>query len=240
MARYTFGPFSLDTEARALLRDSEAIPMAGKTFDTLVMLVQNRGRLVDKEELLSRVWPGTVVEEANLSQAIFTVRKILGDSPKDPRYIATIAGRGYQFVAPGAELNGEAPQMVETAHEAPINPYKKLAIGLTAAVAALVALAWSALHRPLKPPSELTQKRLTFNSSENRVGSAVISPDGKYLAYSDLAGSHVQLLSTGEERLIPRPAGASASIYWLVDSWFPDSTQLLADADDVGAQKSMW
>ena len=105
MPRYTFGPFSLDTEARALLREGEPIPMAGKTFDTLVVLVQNRGRLVDKEELLSRVWPGTVVEEANLSQAIFTVRKILGDSPKDPRYIATIAGRGYQFVAPVTELN---------------------------------------------------------------------------------------------------------------------------------------
>src|ERR1700693_6043419 len=141
MARYTFGPFSLDTEARALLRDSEAIPMAGKTFDTLVMLVQNRGRLVDKEELLSRVWPGTVVEEANLSQAIFTVRKILGDSPKDPRYIATIAGRGYQFIAPVTELLSETPLMAEGVHEALLKRYKKLGIGISAAVAALVTLA---------------------------------------------------------------------------------------------------
>ena len=109
MPCYIFGPFSLDTEARALLRDREVIPIAGKTFDTLVLLVQNHGRLIDKDELLSKVWAGTVVEEANLSQAIFTVRKILGDSPKDARYIATVAGRGYQFVAPVTELLREAP-----------------------------------------------------------------------------------------------------------------------------------
>lgn len=78
MPRYRFGPFSLDPEARVLLRDGEPMPMTGKTLDTLVVLVQNRGRLVEKDELLSRIWAGTIVEEANLSQTIFTVRKILG------------------------------------------------------------------------------------------------------------------------------------------------------------------
>ena len=59
---------------------------------------------MEKEELLSRVWTGSVVEEANVTQAIFTVRKILGDSPKDHRYIATFARRGYQFVGPVMEV----------------------------------------------------------------------------------------------------------------------------------------
>ena len=104
MSRYSFGPFELDPEARLLLRDGEPIPMPGKTLDTLILLVENRGRLVDKEELLSRVWAGSVVEEANLTQTIFTARKILGDNPKNHRYIATIAGRGYQFVASVTEL----------------------------------------------------------------------------------------------------------------------------------------
>ena len=63
MPRYTFGPFSLDPEIRVLLRDGEPIPMAGKAFETLLVLVQNRGRLVDKDELLTRVWAGAVVEE---------------------------------------------------------------------------------------------------------------------------------------------------------------------------------
>src|SRR4051794_14061953 len=103
MACYSFGPFLLDPEARVLLREGVPIPMAGKALDTLLVLVSNSGRLVHKDELLSRVWPGTVVEEANLSQHIFTVRKILDDTPKDRRYIATVAGRGYQFVAPVSE-----------------------------------------------------------------------------------------------------------------------------------------
>src|SRR6185437_3475581 len=104
MPRYTFGPFELDLEARLLRRDGEPVPIAGKTLDTLILLVESHGWLVDKEELLSRVWVGCVVEEANLTQAIFTIRKVLGDSPKDHRYIATVAGRGYQFVAPVTEV----------------------------------------------------------------------------------------------------------------------------------------
>ncbi|MGO9273917.1 MAG: protein kinase domain-containing protein [Terriglobia bacterium] len=128
-----------------------------------------------------------------------------------------------------------------------ITRHKKAAIGSVAVVAVLVALAWFLLHRPIKPtgpsagPSgEVTQKRLTFNSSENTVGSDAISADGKYLAYSDPAGIHVKLLSTGEERLIPRPAGVPAGAYWDAASWFPDGTQLLANIYEVGGQKSMW
>jgi serine/threonine protein kinase len=90
------------------------------------------------------------------------------------------------------------------------------------------------------PSAELTQKQLTFNSSENRVVSDQLSPDGKYLAYSDPAGIHVRLLSTGEERLIPRPAGGPAGADWVVNSWFPDGTQLLATTFEVGGQKSIW
>jgi Tol biopolymer transport system component len=128
-----------------------------------------------------------------------------------------------------------------------IKRHRKAAIGSVVVLAALVVLVWSLLRRPPKPAgpsvgpsSELTQKRLTFNSSENTVQSGAISPDGKYFAYSDPAGIHVKLLSTSEERLIPRPAGVPASAYWGVDSWFPDGTQLLVDAYEVGGQKSMW
>jgi len=92
-----------------------------------------------------------------------------------------------------------------------VKRHKKAAIGSVAVVAALIALAWFLLHRPPKPSAELTQRRLTFNSSESLVYSPVISPDSKYLAYSDSAGIHVKLLSTSEERLIPRPAGVSAT-----------------------------
>ncbi|HEY6289948.1 MAG TPA: hypothetical protein VI455_00075 [Terriglobia bacterium] len=96
------------------------------------------------------------------------------------------------------------------------------------------------LRRPSQPPAELTQTRLTFNSSENFVGSGAISPDGKYLAYSDPAGIHLKLLSTGDERLIPKPAGVPTGASWHVQSWFPDGTQLLADASEPGVQLAMW
>jgi len=113
--------------------------------------------------------------------------------------------------------------------------------GLLALIAAS-GLTWFLTHRaPPPPPSaELTQKRLTFNSSEIAVRDNAISPDGKYLAYSDPAGIHVKLLSTGEERLIPKPAGLPASAWWGVDSWFPDGTQLLGDTYEPGGHVSMW
>jgi eukaryotic-like serine/threonine-protein kinase len=95
-------------------------------------------------------------------------------------------------------------------------------------------------HRSPEPSAELTQERLTFNSTGNAVSSNAISADGKYLAYSDPAGIHVKLLSTGEERLVPRPVGVPADAYWFVASWFPDGTQLLADIYEPGGQKSMW
>jgi Tol biopolymer transport system component len=120
-----------------------------------------------------------------------------------------------------------------------IKGHKRAAIGSLAVVAALVVLTWFFLSRPPNPLAELTQKQMTLNSSENPVRSVAISPDGKYLAYSDPAGIHLKLLSTSEERLIPRPAGAPAA-FWDVDSWFPDGTRLLADTEEPGRYKSMW
>src|SRR5262249_46058791 len=113
-------------------------------------------------------------------------------------------------------------------------------VGLLALIPASV-LVWLLTHRaPPQSSAELTQKRLTFNSSQNPVVTNAISPDGRYLAYSDPAGIHVKLVSTGEERLIPRPAGAPADAEWHVESWFPDGTQLLADTYESGGQGSMW
>jgi len=83
------------------------------------------------------------------------------------------------------------------------------------------------------------EHRLTFNSSTSPIASAAISPDGKYLAYSDSAGIHVRLLSTGEERLIPTPTGVPAGFSY-VDSWFPNATELLAHSRKAGGHGNMW
>ena len=114
--------------------------------------------------------------------------------------------------------------------------------GLMALLLTGLAVGWLLMRRsPLQPSGELVQKRLTYNSSDNAVLSDALSPEGRYLAYSDAAGIHLKLLSTGEERLIPKPAGVSTGVSWNVDSWFPDGTQLLADTVGPGlAQHSMW
>ena len=96
---YEFGAFRLELTSRRLLRDGEAVALTGRTFDTLLSLVEHAGRIVDKDELMRWVWPDAVVEESNLSQQIFLLRKTLGEGPKDHRYIATVPRRGYRFVA---------------------------------------------------------------------------------------------------------------------------------------------
>ncbi|PYT75435.1 MAG: hypothetical protein DMG42_08495 [Acidobacteria bacterium] len=123
-----------------------------------------------------------------------------------------------------------------------IRRHKKAVIGTGALTVALAGLAWFVTHRapPIRPSVELTQKRLTFNTSDNPVESQDISPDGKYLAYSHAAEIHVKLLSTGEERIIPKPAGISSSGRWSVASWFPDGAQLLANAWEPGGHDSIW
>ena len=105
---YRFGPFTLDSARRRLFRDGELILAPSKALDVLQVLLENRGRTVEKDDLMGRVWPDTIVEEANLTQSIFMLRRALGDEPSDPRYISTIARRGYRFVGIASETGGDA------------------------------------------------------------------------------------------------------------------------------------
>jgi len=107
---YEFGPFCLNSLKRIVLRDGEPLPLTPKCFDILLALVEHAGEVLVKEELMESVWPDTVVEEGNLNRNISTLRKVLGESPNDHRYIVTVPGRGYRFVA---ELR-EAPEKLPT------------------------------------------------------------------------------------------------------------------------------
>ena len=100
---YEFGPFQVDSGTRQLLRDGQPVAVTAKAFDALLVLVENHGRLITKDDLMRWLWPDTIVEEANLTQTIFVLRKVLGENPGIHRYIATIPRRGYQFVAPVRE-----------------------------------------------------------------------------------------------------------------------------------------
>src|ERR1041385_1802385 len=92
---YEFGPYRLDTGERRLMRGDQPLPLTPKAFETLLALVENAGRAVEKDELLRRVGPDTFVEEGSLTQNISVLRKVLGD--EDNRYIETVPKRGYRF-----------------------------------------------------------------------------------------------------------------------------------------------
>jgi Tol biopolymer transport system component/DNA-binding winged helix-turn-helix (wHTH) protein len=100
---YQFGEFTVDADQRVLLRNGTPLPLAPKVFDTLLMLVENGGRIVEKEALMNRVWKDTFVEEANLTFSIQQLRKALGDNARKPFFIETVARRGYRFIAQVSE-----------------------------------------------------------------------------------------------------------------------------------------
>src|SRR5688572_10111867 len=106
---YQFGPFELDVLTKRLFRGEEPIALAPKAFDLLLLLVTERGRLVEKSELMQRLWPTTFVEEANLTQHVFTLRRALGDQPDGRPYIDTVPRRGYLFAADVNEIVETAP-----------------------------------------------------------------------------------------------------------------------------------
>jgi DNA-binding winged helix-turn-helix (wHTH) protein len=126
---YKFGEFELDVRKRLLWRNAALVPLAPKLAETLALLVEREGDVVDKQELLSRVWPDTVVEENSLSQNISALRRVLGPSPDGSQYIETVAKRGYRFVSGAPRTvagNGDAltlpsPLLRETTNSVP-NP----------------------------------------------------------------------------------------------------------------------
>ena len=118
---YEFGPFRLDARRRTLLRDGRHVAVTAKVFDTLLALVERRGQVVSKNELMDALWPDTAVEENNLTQHVSTLRKILGERAGDHRYVVTLPGRGYSFVAPVTETNGSDATNKERANGAGVN-----------------------------------------------------------------------------------------------------------------------
>ena len=105
-----FGLFTLDSETRQLSRGGDEIRLSPKAFNLLCLLVEERPRVIDKRELLARIWPDTHVVDANLNVLIGELRRALGDQTKEPRFIRTVHGTGYAFSghAAAARLAGGA------------------------------------------------------------------------------------------------------------------------------------
>lgn len=113
---YEFGPFRLNPSEGQLLREDQTLTLTPKAFEALVFLIERRGHLVEKEELMKALWPDTFVEEANLAHHVWRLRKVLEEDKNGERYIETIPKRGYRFVAPVVELDTFDPRVQVEQH----------------------------------------------------------------------------------------------------------------------------
>jgi Tol biopolymer transport system component/DNA-binding winged helix-turn-helix (wHTH) protein len=188
-----FGEFTVDCEQKVLLRNDNPLPLAPKVFDTLLILVDNGGRIVEKEELMSRLWPDSFVEESNLTVNIQQLRKALGDNARQPRFIETVARRGYRFIA---EVNGksapiatktEAATSAALSLAAPWRSYLSIVALAVLVVGSIAIVWWFAQLRHAVSGSSAPILSTPFKSEKFATGGivrAVITPDGKYVAYT--------------------------------------------------------
>jgi TolB-like protein/DNA-binding winged helix-turn-helix (wHTH) protein len=217
---YRFGQFALDSRKRSLSRADSPVSLTPKAFDVLFFLVQNPNRLVTKEELLQAVWGDTFVEEGNLTQYIYYLRKALSDNPDDARLIVTIARKGYQFtadvtVAEAADTAKQAAIQVPTAEssradtqpalrspadeavpKAPKDWRKAALVGASAVLLAVVCFASWRHFRGMTPPR--SQKiMLAVLPFQNLTG----DPNKEYLADGLTEETISQLGRLNPERL---------------------------------------
>ena len=219
-----FGPYQLDADRRELLRNGERFPLQARPFDTLAYLVKHRDRVVDKQELLDNVWPGVYVEESALFQAVSTLRKALGEGKSEgERYIATIPGRGYRFVATATpvpadqaingavEVNGferapsgdfrapepTAPPPASHERDLAANRRRWQSGAAAAAVTAAVILGTGFLLYPDDPEAESLNPRIQrLTSLEGTEWQPGWSPDGRSFAYAGAAFGSLDIFVT--------------------------------------------
>ena len=114
MPRYRFSDFTLSTRKRLLIRNGHQLPLIPRYLDLLIFLVERRRDAVHRREIFDRVWSDVIVSDSALSQAIRTLRRTLGDDPREPRFIRTVSRHGYQFTFPDVieEPDEDVPEPV--------------------------------------------------------------------------------------------------------------------------------
>lgn len=208
-ATYQFEEFRVEPDQRAIFRGEERVALTPKVFDLLLIFIESPGEVLEKKELMDRLWPDSFVEEANLTQNVAVLRKALGDDSKPNRIILTVPGRGYRFIAKVKELDlaknieatGREPGNVE-----PVSDWKESrAVGVAAAGTAILAIAlifvvwWFAGQSSASTADVSRTVQLTAWSGLDLY--PAISPDGSSIAFSsDRTGTfeiYVRQLVTG-------------------------------------------
>jgi Tol biopolymer transport system component/DNA-binding winged helix-turn-helix (wHTH) protein len=235
-----FGTFELELQTGELRHAGRKVKLQEQPFQVLAALLENPGRIVTRDELRSKLWPeDTFVDfDHSLNAAIKRLRDALGESADAPVFIETLARRGYRFIAPvNGSSSPSAAGVAAPERNKSIFPARGIVIAGLAPVL-LALLLWTAWRRVPAQATGGIEHKLTWNSSENTVSSAGISPDGKYLAYADSTGVYLKLIRTGEGEIhaIPLPADFPTR----VDDWFPDGGHLLVSRQEQPGKTSLW
>ncbi|NOT24720.1 MAG: hypothetical protein HOP16_01345 [Acidobacteria bacterium] len=199
---YDVGPFRIEVSRRKLWKGDDIVQLSPKAFDVLVLLVMERHRVVDKDELMRRVWPDTVVADESVTQSISALRRALGDDPANPEYVATVPRRGYQFIGPVSEPTrrdeplgagaGESPAAISVPTESfrPATVALRSRVWPAAMIALLVGIAAGAATGVLFSPrreSESASPLIRFSQDAPPLTSiasgGTLSPDGRILAF---------------------------------------------------------
>jgi DNA-binding winged helix-turn-helix (wHTH) protein/Tol biopolymer transport system component len=233
-----FSAFEVNLHSGELRKQGQPVKLQEQPFQVLVALLQRPGELVTREELRTNLWPAdTFVDfDHSLNAAVKRLRDALGDSADAPVFVETLARRGYRFIASIDSPTAPSEIVITAAPEV----RKTLSLRRWIAAAAITFIAVSVLawvvRRLSSQQAQVVERKLTANSSENRVDSAAVSPEGKYLAYTDTTGMYLKLIHTGETHPVPLPPNFSAH----VDGWFPDGSHILATRQEETRKLSLW
>jgi Tol biopolymer transport system component/DNA-binding winged helix-turn-helix (wHTH) protein len=226
-----FGPFRLDVSEQVLLRDGRKVRLTPKVLSVLHVLVEHRGRLVDKETLLQTVWADSFVEEGALNRSVSVLRKALGDTALESQYIETVPKRGYRFIAAVTEVADGTGEPAIASETRALRT--KWTAGITLALVATAAIWYAAVRssvaRVAHPARAADHRQVTFTG---HAGFPTLSHDGAHVAYiSDGPGEKkvmVQALAGGA----PGAIFSAPELGYL--SWSPDATELLVWARGAG------
>jgi DNA-binding winged helix-turn-helix (wHTH) protein/Tol biopolymer transport system component len=249
---FNFADVEVREREFSVIKAGEVLSVEPKAFRVLLFLLRNPHKLITKDQLLDAVWNDISVSENSLTRSIALLRRVLGDDTHEPRYIATVPTIGYRFLCDVqitedgfARLDTDHPRpppVIDTSSPANADEQKQrssgsrkkstglLYAGLVAAVFGIL-LAGSLVRRMVNRRDlvghavahQATEQRVTSNPPDAPIKFAIVSPDGKYVAYTDPTGLYLRQISSGETR----PWGVSKDFIASPSSWFPDGTHLL-------------
>jgi DNA-binding winged helix-turn-helix (wHTH) protein/Tol biopolymer transport system component len=232
-----FGVYEVDPQSGELRRNGVKVKLQEQPFQVLTMLLERPGEVVSREDLQRRLWPAdTFVDfDHSLNAAIKRLRDALRDSADNPRFVETLARRGYRFMAPVAgALPANGGREVQSASESR-RPRRWIYVMIPLVIASCVAAGWRIGHRTGQPvaPREV---RLTANSPDVPVEHASLSPDGRLLAYTDPRGLFLREMSREDSHQIALPGDLKAHFV----SWYPDGSHLLVGGGGDAGTASLW